>query len=671
VNEEPGGGYQKHGHTAETLSLAAVAALGFEAVLPAAGVPGWVLPATEIIASAGTALVTWSGTGRLIFPAYLTVLGGFLGGWTIWAQDAGLWHWNVLGGLVAGMAALIPAGVGAWHRRHRKPAPFGLPPAILASPEVIQIGPDENELEMRRFEMMLTDFGIGTEESPVTVTSLTEERSGRVVAMTLPLSGKFTIEDCRNQARHLEIRLRAQEGAVTFEGGAHSGNVVMKIRERDGLATGTSLTPELRATTVNKPFCVGDQEDGTPQMMTVREVHTMIVGTTGSGKSNLLNVIIAQLAYCPDTIIWVIDMKGGRFARPWFQAWGEGHAAMPAIDWLATTRAEAETIMRALPVAVDVRARSGLGGNKIIPSPSMPQIMLVCDEMAVLFGSERGGRNQVGQDRETNTWFGSQAVEVGQMGRSEAVGTIWAGLRGTASVTGPSDLKAVVDQRIALRPSSEAELLWSIPDAYFAAKQLTYLGDTPGVGVMARGKQVSQIIKFIHHDHIEGVCGADQGDPRCPAECPVYRSSVETAPIRPRLDRMTAQALGASYAQRWVRASRDGAIKVPVAALSAGSAAYSGGGDSSRFDSVIAGLEDPEREVHPARTRIREYLSGRGRNGDGVRQIMTMLDHEFGAEAPVRETVHRWLAEDREEKLLHHPGYRRWVWGPGPNVEGE
>lgn len=673
MHQEPQGSHGGHHHAVETIGLAAVAALGLEAVLPAAGVPGWILPASEIIASLGTSLVTWTATGKALFPAYLATLGCFLGGWTAWAQVSGLWHADVIGTLVAGMAALVPAGVGAWHRRNGKKDPFGLPPAIAAAPEVLQLAPepDDNELEMRRFEMMLEDLGIGEPGNPVLVTSLTEEKSGRVVSMTLPSSGKYTIEDCRAQARRLEVRLRAQEGAVTFAGGDHSGKVLMKIRERDGLAVARALTPDLRAATVNKPFFVGDQEDGSPLLLNVREVHTMIVGTTGSGKSNLLNVILTQLAYCPDTIIWVIDMKGGRWAKPWFQAWAEGSAAAPAIDWLATTRAEAEMIMRALPAAVNARANSGIGGNKIIPSASMPQIMMICDEMAVLFGSERGSRADVGAEAKTNSWFINQAVEVGQMGRSEAVGTIWGALRGTQSVAGSSDLKAVTDQRIALRPSSESELQWVIPDVYLAARQLTYLADTPGVGLMARGKKVSQIVKFIHHDHIEGVCGTDPASPRCPSECPVYRGSVESAPIRPRLDRLTATALGTDYAQRWARASQSGVIRVPAGALSQGSAAYSSGGDPSRFESVIAGLEDPERELHPGRVRMREYLASRGPLGSGVAQIMSVLEHEGIGVA--RETVHRWLAEDRDEGsgLVHHPSFRRWVWGAGPNIEGE
>jgi hypothetical protein len=47
----------------------------------------------------------------------------------------------------------------------------------------------------------------------------------------------------------------------------------------------------------------------------------------GSGKSGILNVIIAALAACEDVVIWGIDLKGGTELRPW----------TPSLGRLATT----------------------------------------------------------------------------------------------------------------------------------------------------------------------------------------------------------------------------------------------------------------------------------------------------------------------------------------------
>lgn len=680
MDDEPVGSYQKHGHPAETIGLAAVAALGLEAILPGTGAPGWVLPTSEIIASSGTALVTWSFTGRKLFPGYMAALGAFLGGWTAFFGAAGPWSGSAIGSLLSGTAVLTPAGVWAWHKRKPKPAPE--PPMITAAPEVLQIEPepDENEVQRGLFATMFADYGLHAgidqvtgEPRPLEVTALTEERWGRLVRVRLPLSGSLTIENFRDKARNFEVALQGQEGAVTFDTGLTSADVLMKIRERDGLAESAVLTAELRGHTVNEPFAIGVQEDGSYLKVTVRESHFMIIGIMGSGKSNLLNVLIAQLAGMTDTVIWMIDMKGGRAAKPWFQPWSEGRAGTPPIDWLATSRSEAELMMKALRAAVDTRSASGVGGNKIIPSPSRPQIVFVCDEMADLFGdSTAPTRTDLGEDPWLNTRFQKEGTWLTQHSRSEAVATVWASQRGTNGMSGSGDMKANIDVSIALKPKKASDLQYILEDVpNLAARQVSLLTRTPGVGMLARGPHNSQITKFLHHDHIEGVCGADERNPRCVPECPVYQSALESAPVRPRLDRMTAQALGTDYAQRWVRASQAGVLRVPQMALSGGSAMNGyGSGGSEGFEEILAsgGFPDPEKDLHPGRVRMRELLAAR-KDGMSPKSIMDVLEQE--GIAPVRETVQKWLAEDARNGLVHHPRYRCWKSGPGTVIEGE
>jgi hypothetical protein len=132
---------------------------------------------------------------------------------------------------------------------------------------------------------------------------------------------------------------------------------------------------------------------------------------------------------------------------------------------------------------------------------------------------------------------------------------------------------------------------------------------------------------------------------------------------------MTAQALGVNYAQRWVRAQRDGVLKVPALALSGGSAMHGYSGEPrDDFDAIVKGLEDPEKDVHPAKIRMREILAARA-NGASVKVLMDILEQEgIGV---TRETVHRWLREDRAAELAHHPKFRCWMAGPGPNYSSE
>jgi hypothetical protein len=659
--------HKKAEHAAEAITLAAVAGLAAEALLPGSGAPSWVLPVTEIIAGWGAGVVTWSSGKGWFLPGYLAAFGSMLGTWTIFAEQAGLWTGTSLGAWLAGLATLTPIGlVAALRRREKLPE---LPPAYVSA----AIEPDPLALEMAKFEHLLAEVLPELRDNPVRVVNLEEGAAGRVLRLQLPRSGGATVTTLRDKARTIEVMLQAQEGAVSFEVGDHSGDVIMRVRERDGLGESATLTPDLRARTVNEPLVMGRQEDGSWLKILFREMHALVVGTTGSGKSNFINVLIAQLASCNDTVIWMIDMKQGRAGRPWFQAWEDGRAAAPAIDWIATTREEAWLMMEAVLMACQIRAASGIGGNKIIPNPALPQICLIVDETAIIFGSERGSRMDVGEDGHTNTQFIRKEDEVLQTGRSEAVVGAFATQRGTNSMAGSGDSKANLTTRIALKLASLAEYQYVIPDVpNFAPKQLAYLCKTAGAGLVAQGSSVSGITRFLHHDHIEGECGKDPARPHCAPGCPVYQTALDTGNIRPALDRMTATSLGEPYANRWRRAAETGVIRVPLAVLNGGMVTPV---DIDGFDEIISGVPDPEKELHPDRIRYRQFLAGRGAMGGTPKIIWEYLEEQAiadgrpakddGTHTVTRECLQRWFSEDEGDGIVHNPDYGRWKFGPG------
>ena len=136
----------------------------------------------------------------------------------------------------------------------------------------------------------------------------------------------------------------------------------MHVAEKDILALTVPYPGDLSDLTVNRPFRIGTYEDGSVCEILYREVKILLIGITGSGKSNLLNVLIAQLGRCVDTVIFMIDQKGGRAALPWIQPWLEGKTPRPVIDWVATNRDESERMLDALLRGIDARAHSGAGG---------------------------------------------------------------------------------------------------------------------------------------------------------------------------------------------------------------------------------------------------------------------------------------------------------------------
>jgi len=591
-------------HTAETVLLLGSGVLAAAAVLPGMGVAGWLPPLVIIIAGTVISLSVWaaSGHGRISFFCFL--YGAYLGLWDLWAEASHVWHTAVVAVWLVGMIIACP-----W-ASHAMVATLP-PPEKPGEPRAIE-GPTDAEAmaeEMAKFDHMFNQIGC----QGVQTVDFREEKSGRVLRLQLPRSGKVTLSTLESAAKQIEVILRLKAGAVEFTPGEHSGDIVMRLREHEVLVESPRLRPEVHAKTINESFAIGVQENGDVLKISLRELHMFIVGTTGSGKSNLINVLLAQLSYCVDTLIWVIDMKGGRTAKPWLQAWIEGKAQAPALDWVATTREEAALMMDAFETAIITRSNSGVGGSKITPSASMPQIILICDEMAILFGALRGSRSDVGEGAKTNQQFIKKAEGSVQMARSEACTSIWATQRGTNTMAASGDLKSLCKLRIALGAATEGDLRYVIPDARIAQKQLAFMADTPGVGMAVVGRNASQLSKFFHHDHIENEC-SEGGNEGCVPHCPVYKTSLEVGGIRPRLDRLTAEPLGPAYADRWQRA--EDLLRRPVPSRSA-TAVLDDDGDTSQFDDIVKSSfgDDPESKVHPTHKRMRELVASRGPSG--------------------------------------------------------
>lgn len=654
-------------HASEWVALFFTAAFAAVALLPRWGVPGWYLWAFEIFAGLIVLFVTWAMTGHGWYSLAAGCTGTFLGTWTALAEHTRVWSAETVGLWLGGMILFIPANALA-HASHKGNAALKETPLELeAAPEAEAEARAEEERrkEIDSYEYMFSKI----ECNDVEVLDIRHDRSGRVLVLKLPNTGKVTLRTLEAATGTIEAILRAAPGAVQFEFGAHSGEVIMKLRERDVMPDKTELRPEFRAKTINQLIPIAIAEDGSVLKISMREVHMMIVGATGKGKSNLLNVLIAQLASCVDVIVWVIDLKGGRMARGWIDAWAEGKTEKPALDWVGTTREEAALMVQAFADLIEIRTNSGIGKNMIHPSPSVPQVVLVCDEMADILGDDGPKTSEApmfnGQPL-TNNWFVTRIGRIGRKGRSEAAMEIMATQRGTNDTGGAGKLKANWLLRVALGTANEQELQWVIPDARrVTRKQLAVMGTTPGVGLVDVSGNTSPLSKFFWCDHPQEVReGIKVGlcDDGCIPGCPVYRISIEVGhgDLRPQLDRITADPLGDVYASRWERnahltGDRTMVLDRPAAAVA-----------TDEFEDIVRGI-DPETALHPGRIEMRNFLKARKAFGASVSIITTHLKRMgVGVE---RETVHRWLQKDRMDGIVHHPEEGRWKYGPGPNIE--
>lgn len=649
-------------HATETVLLLEVCALAAVAVLPSMGTPLWSLPVVLAFGGLVTGFVIWCMTGSARFSWLAVFMGCYTAGWALWASG-GWMRPAVLVAWAAGTIAFIPlTALAAAHARDN---------AQEAVANAVHDPLAEKREEMLKFEHMFRTLGFteevnGEEQSSVRVMDLSHELAGRVVRLQLPRSGKVTLRDLEQVAHRIEVILRMRPGTAEFGHDGHAGDVTLRLRERDFLRSTIPFRGEHRATTINKPFAVGVQEDGSVASITLRRLHARIIGVTDAGKSNLINVILAQLCGMVDTVVWVIDMKGGMVAKPWLRPYADGRTNTPAIDWVATTREEAALMMQCLVKGIDARANAA-GGSQIIPSASRPQIILVCDEMADLWGVGKGTRKQVGQDASTNNEFIGWGEQVTQKGRALAVASLWATQRGTNTMAGSGDMKANTKLEIILGTKSQAEAMYANADNKVAQKRAAALVDTPGAGTITMAAKASLATKFFFLDHLPKPGGEDGEtlcDDGCVPQCPIYRIAMDTATVRPQLDRLTALAMGDEYAERWTRAA--GMLKRPAGPQ--GGLALAPAVDTTDFDSIMRkGFgKDPESRQSPQQREVLDYLTHRGAHGATPNNVLGHMTGKFGSEAPARETISRWLRKFEGEGLVHNASFGRWKIGPDP-----
>jgi S-DNA-T family DNA segregation ATPase FtsK/SpoIIIE len=194
---------------------------------------------------------------------------------------------------------------------------------------------------------------------------------------------------------------------------------------------------------------VGLYRDGSFVHINLKWATMALIGATGSGKSAHLSLIVRQLLRCTDVLVFGIDFNGGKAWRPFLKPWLEGRTAKPAIDWVATTEAEA---VRMLDFAIGAIAARGSGyadlmaevnDDKVPASPAVPHIVVISDETADLPASVKG-----------------RLVELSNRSRSASIRTLTCALRAVSSggQEMPRPLLVQAAVRTAMRVNEDSEL---------------------------------------------------------------------------------------------------------------------------------------------------------------------------------------------------------------------
>ncbi|MFJ4808199.1 hypothetical protein [Streptomyces longwoodensis] len=512
------------GALSATTGAFAVATTGAATHMP----PGWALA----VGAAGALGHTVAGlrvrnAGRTLATRAASWLVG--AGWTTWAMTTGPLTWAALGSLAA-----IGVGMGAAARSVALYEEAREEEAIAAEQRAIA-----RELSAERRAIAAEWVERIQRICNITVRVLAVEKwpTGAGYSLDLEPQGGITYDRIAQYSVALSADAKLPHGCTaTAAPGIHQGRTILDVTTVNVLKEDCPYPSDYGPLSVLTGLPWGVRTNGEVVSVYLREQCALVVGPTGSGKTNMVHTILGGFARAEDVLTWVIDLNAGSAGLPWVlpalngelqQA--DGKPVRPGIDWLAASHEEAMLMLDAA-LAVGLHRKKtyqdllAKANTDLLPiSSKIPQILLVIDEGAEIL---------VSTDRQMKQ-LAKKILEVIRMLRAMGIRTVLTALGATSSVLGNLMIRREAKVRVALTG-----------------------GETEGMdlGKMFPGRRGLRVEQAPYK-------GAGfMGTPESPAALfkawrilpnQIREITVATSDRHPRLDDSSAKAAGPAYARRW------------------------------------------------------------------------------------------------------------------------
>lgn len=186
--------------------------------------------------------------------------------------------------------------------------------------------------------------------------------------------GKKSVRDVEQMLHLLESALRGHVAPRMTRAEADPkdpSQILIHLKRKNPHNVEVKWDGELAPSSVSDLMPIGRGEDGQIVFAPMLQ-NWFVIGRLRSGKSNELSVFLASITGCRDAALpWIVDLKGGRSARPW----------QPAAGWIATTIEEARLLTRCGVAEVRARARDAYSGEEQnVPTPDVPMLPIIIDE---------------------------------------------------------------------------------------------------------------------------------------------------------------------------------------------------------------------------------------------------------------------------------------------------
>ncbi|MCQ4042988.1 hypothetical protein ACFOSC_13875 [Streptantibioticus rubrisoli] len=512
------------GALSATTGAFAVATTGAATGMP----PGWALA----VGAAGAIGHTVAGlrvrnAGRTLATRAASWLVG--AGWTTWAITHGPLTWAALGSL-----ATIGVGIGAAARSTALYEEAREEEAIAAQQRQIarELSAERRAIAAEWVERIQRICNI-----TVRVLAVEKWQTGTGYSLDLEPQGGITYDRIAQYSVALSADAKLPHGCTaTASPGIHQGRAILDVTTVNVLKEDCFYPDDYGPLSVLTGIPWGVRTNGDIVRAYLREQCALVVGPTGSGKTNLVHEILAGFARAEDMLTWVIDLNAGSAGLPWVLPAlnGEieredGKPVRPGIDWLAASHEEAMLMLdTALAIGLHrKKAYQGLLAEKntdLLPiSAKIPQILLVIDEGAEILTST---------DRQMKQ-LAAKILEVIRMLRAMGIRTILTALGATGSVLGNLMIRREAKVRVAL---TGGETEGMDLGKMFPGRRGLRVDQAPykGAGFMGTPESPAALFKAwrILPNQIRDIVAA-------------------TSTRHPTLDAVSAQAAGDAYAQRW------------------------------------------------------------------------------------------------------------------------
>ncbi|MER5379095.1 hypothetical protein ABT040_02285 [Streptomyces sp. NPDC002688] len=512
------------GALSATTGAFAVATTGAATAMP----PGWALA----VGAAGALGHTIAGirvrnAGRTLATRAASWLVG--AGWTTWAMTHGPLTWAALGSL-----ATIGVGIGAAARSAALYEEAREDEANAAEQRQVaaELSAERRAIAAEWIERIQRICHI-----TVRVLGVEKWETGAGYSLDLEPQGGITYDRIAQHSVALSADAKLPHGCTATAGpGIHQGRTILDVTTVNVLQDDCPYPSDYGPLSVLTGLPWGVRTNGEVVCAYLREQCALVVGPTGSGKTNMVHTILAGFARAEDVLTWVIDLNAGSAGLPWvlpalngeLQGQG-GRPVRPGIDWLASTHEEALTMLdAALAIGLhrkkayqDVLSKANTDNLPI--SAKIPQILLVIDEGAEIL---------VSTDRQIKE-LAKKILEVIRMLRAMGIRTVLTALGATGSVLGNLMIRREGKVRVTLTG-----------------------GETEGMdlGKMFPGRRGLRVDQAPYQ-------GAGfMGTPESPAALfkawrilpnQIREITAATSDRHPRLDDISAKAAGPAYARRW------------------------------------------------------------------------------------------------------------------------